>query len=74
MTIKIIANDIEIDGIKVARLLDMNASMREELESMVEEMNRKGRIATIPDEQIEDAYNSGKSDGYAEGREDANSD
>ena len=74
MRIKMIGNDIEIDGIKVARVLDISATLRSDFEMLIEQIDERQGVVGVTDEEIKEAYDSGKSDGYAEGREDANSD
>ena len=69
-----IGNDIEIDGIKVARVLDISATLRSDFEMLIEQIDERQGDVGVTDEEIKEAYDSGKSDGYAEGREDANSD
>jgi hypothetical protein len=81
--IKLIGNDIEIDGQKVARVLDIYPTLRSDLEDFinkadgykdldneVEDLNKK-LATTVAD--ANEAYEDGKIDGYAEGKEDANS-
>ena len=83
MTIKVIGNDIEIDGEKVARILDLNATTRHRLHEYIENANGYPEILkaatelqkelVLFEESAKKAYSDGKSDGYAEGREDAQS-
>jgi len=78
--IRLVGNDIEIDGQKVARVLDLYSSLRSCLEEFIDkadsykELDAKAksldeRIKTLTAEASE-AYDAGKTDGYAEGRED----
>ena len=74
MRIRIIGNDIEVYGIKVARILDINRSLREDFESLIEKLdsvddNKISEQKEI-DKKIQEAYTFGKVDGYAEGRDD----
>ena len=79
--IKLIGNDIEIDGQKVARVLDIYPALRSNLEDFinkaddykdldneVEDLNKKLATAVA---DANEAYEDGKIDGYAEGKEDA---
>ncbi len=82
--IRLIGNDIEIDNQKVARVLDISASMMDDLRSFIHKANNYDNI----DDKVEDlqkqiteveknsqsAYSEGKIDGYAEGREHGTSD
>lgn len=43
MNIRIIGNDIEIDGEKVARVFDMRATLRGQLEEAIEKAERYER-------------------------------
>ena len=83
MTIRMIGNDIEIDGVKVARILDINATTRDRLYEYVENANGYQEVLkaatelqtelVLSEESAEEAYSVGKSDGYAQGREDGTS-
>ena len=81
--IKLIGNDIEIDGQKVARVLDIYPALRSNLEDFinkaddykdldneVEDLNKKLATAVA---DANEAYEDGKIDGYAEGKEDGQS-
>ena len=59
MEFKIIGNDLEFGGQKVARLFDVNASTRQRLDAAMERLN-------IIDEEMEDAYEKGYKDGRSE--------
>ena len=81
--LKLIGNDIEIDGQKVARVLDIYPALRSNLEDFinkaddykdldneVEDLNKKLATAVA---DANEAYEDGKIDGYAEGKEDGQS-
>lgn len=80
VTIKLIGNDIEIDGQKVSRVLDISASLRQQLADFLERANHheiektsfdklQGQLLQA-EQDAQSAYSDGKADGYAEGRED----
>lgn len=81
MAIKMIGNDIEIDGQKVARILDINATNRHRLYEYIENANSYPEVLkaatelqtelVLSEESAQKAYSDGKSDGYAEGKQDA---
>jgi hypothetical protein len=86
MGIQIIGNDIEIDGEKVARILDIRASLRHTLEDYVDRADgakdSDKLISKLEDElkqaneEIEEAKEKEEeiySQGYSEGKNDANS-
>ena len=83
VTIRLIGNDIEIDGQKVARVLDISASLMAELDAFIEKANRHDTVEKKADEfqgqllqaeqDAQSAYSVGKADGYAEGKEDGTS-
>ena len=83
VTIRLIGNDIEIDGQKVARVLDISASLMAELDAFIEKANRQDTVEKKADEfqgqllqaeqDAQSAYSDGKADGYAEGKEDGTS-
>jgi|TARA_R110000796_G_scaffold241123_1_gene362411 hypothetical protein len=59
MDIRIIGNDIELGGEKVARIFDVRATLRSELESLINK-------ADTYDEEIKKAYDRGHDDGTEE--------
>jgi flagellar biosynthesis/type III secretory pathway protein FliH len=76
----LIGNDIEIDGQKVSRVLDISASLRQQLADFLERANNheiektsfdklQGQLLQA-EQDAQSAYSDGKADGYAEGRED----
>jgi len=78
MSIRLIGNDIEIDGQKVARVLDINSSLRMALEDYVRQADEYEKLSSEAsslhtevielEKSREQAYEDGKSDGYLEGR------
>ena len=81
MSIRIIGNDLEINGEKVARVLDIRGTLHRLLEEYIEKADTFDEIEKERDdikeenEELKDekqeAYNDGHSDGYAEGKKDA---
>tara|TARA_R100001015_G_C4629178_1_gene189824 strand:+ start:732 stop:983 length:252 start_codon:yes stop_codon:yes gene_type:complete len=81
MSIRLIGNDIEIDGQKVARVLDINSSLRMALEDYVRQADEYEQLSSetssLHTDVIEleksraEAYEEGKADGYAEGKNNA---
>lgn len=79
MSIRLIGNDIEIDGRKVARVLDINASLRMRLEDYIRQADEYQKLSEETSSlhtdvinlqnNLEKSYEDGKRDGYAEGRE-----
>ena len=67
MSIRIIGNDIELGGEKVARIFDVRATLRAELEDLINK-------ADIYEQEIKKAYDRGHDDGTEEeaGRHEAN--
>jgi len=78
MTIRMIGNDIEIDGQKVARILDVNSTTQQRLYEYIENANGYAEVIKAVNElqselvlfeySAEKAYNDGRSDGFAEGK------
>ena len=60
MELKLIGNDLELDGIKVARVFDIKGTILGNFEEMIERANAK-------EKDSEDKYNQG----YEEGKSDA---
>jgi hypothetical protein len=81
--IRVSGDYIELDNIRVAEILDIDASTRYRLEEYINYANDYREIKEVADslrislshqEKIASkAYNEGKIDGYAEGRADVNS-
>ena len=71
MEVRIIGNDIEIDGEKVARIFDIRATLMSKLEEAVEQASRDLDAEFKEEEEV--SYESGKSQGFAEGKEHAES-
>lgn len=67
MDVRISGNDIEIDGEKVARIFDIRATLLSKLEDAVEQASRD-----LKEEETVN-YESGKAEGFAEGKEHAES-
>jgi len=67
MEIRIIGNDIEIDGEKVARIFDIRPTLRTRLEEAIEIVNQEED--KNPDEEYQLGFGEGKSEGYSEGYE-----
>ena len=55
MELRIRGNDIELDGIKVARLFDIRTYQRQELESLFDKANNY-------QDYVDKAFNKGKED------------
>jgi flagellar biosynthesis/type III secretory pathway protein FliH len=80
MSIRIIGNDIEINGEKVARILDIRPTLLDRLIAYIEAANTYSSIVdeildlkdqlSLEKQKSEEAYDDGKNDGYAEGKED----
>ena len=84
MGIKIIGNDIEIDGEKVARILDIRTTLRDQLEDYIAKADMSEEVDNELS-QVEDELKESQSDletmkdevdeafsrGYAEGKNDA---
>jgi F0F1-type ATP synthase membrane subunit b/b' len=86
MGIQITGNDIEIDGEKVARILDTRSTLNDKLEDYIAKADASEEIdeelSQVKDElkevknnldDIQDQTNEAFSRGYAEGKNDANS-
>tara|TARA_A100001518_G_C1175568_1_gene25476 strand:+ start:271 stop:519 length:249 start_codon:yes stop_codon:yes gene_type:complete len=81
MSIRLIGNDIEIDGQKVARVLDINSSLRMSLEDYVRQADEYEKLSSetssLHTDVIEleklrvEAYEEGRADGYSEGKNNA---
>jgi flagellar biosynthesis/type III secretory pathway protein FliH len=73
MNIRIIGNDIEIDGEKVARVFDVRATLRGQLEEAIDKAERYERMVDHKQSESEDAYEKGfeqgKELGLEEGRQ-----
>ena len=82
--IRLIGDDLELDGAKVAKILDIGASERSRLEkyisyandyenlqkSIAEDLDKLKDDLLHQEEIASRAYNEGKTDGYAEGKND----
>ena len=62
LELRLIGNDIEIDREKVARVFDVRATLRWELEKAIERAN-------VSDDDIEARINEAYEKGYDEGKE-----
>jgi flagellar biosynthesis/type III secretory pathway protein FliH len=81
MSIRLIGNDIEIDGQKVARVLDITSSLRMSLEDYVRQADEYEQLSSetsslhtnvIELEKLRvEAYEEGRADGYSEGKNNA---
>lgn len=81
MSIRLIGNDIEIDGQKVARVLDITSSLRMSLEDYVRQADEYEQLSSetssLHTDVIEleklrvEAYEEGRADGYSEGKNNA---
>ena len=73
MNIRIIGNDIEIDGEKVARVFDVRATLRDRLEEAIDKAERYERMVDHKQSESEDYYEKGfeqgKELGLEEGRQ-----
>jgi len=67
MEVRIIGNDIEIDGEKVARIFDIRATLMSKLEEAVEQASRDLDAEFKEEEEVN--YESGKAEGFIEGKE-----
>ena len=65
MNIRIIGNDIEIDGEKVARVFDVRATLRDRLEEAIDKAERYERMVDHKESESEDCYEKG----FEQGRE-----
>ena len=61
MELRIRGNDIELDGIKVARLFDIRTYQRQELESLFDKANNY-------QDDVDKAFNKGKEDDWKSNR------
>lgn len=66
INIKLIGNDIELDGVKVARVFDLSGTVRSQLE---EAIDIASGINLELDEIKEKEYDRGHEKGYEEGWE-----
>ena len=67
MDVRIVNNDIEIDGEKVARIFDVRATLMSKLEEAVEQASRDLDAEFKKEEEVN--YESGRAQGFAEGKE-----
>ena len=71
MSIRLIGNDIEIDGRKVARVLDINASLRMRLEDYIRQADEYQKLSEEPSSLrmiLDSCVEMDQSDGYSEGK------
>ena len=59
MYLRIINNDLELDGVKVARLLDITGTVLGNFEEMIERANDYEKIA---EQEYEKGYEKGRED------------
>ena len=64
MELKLIGNDLELDGIKVARVFDIKGTILGNFEEMIERANTK-------EKDFENKYHEGYEKGYEKGKSDA---
>ena len=73
MNIRIIGNDIEIDGEKVARIFDVRATLKDRLSGAIDMAAAYEPMQEHKNSEIEDAYEKGyeqgKEVGFEEGRQ-----
>ena len=67
MDVRIVNNDIEIDGEKVARIFDIRATLLSKLEEAVDQASRDLDAEFKEEEYVN--YESGRAQGFAEGKE-----
>jgi flagellar biosynthesis/type III secretory pathway protein FliH len=65
MNIRIIGNDIELEGEKVARIFDIRATLRDRLVEAIDRAERYDRAIENGNDKAEDAYEKG----YEQGKE-----
>jgi hypothetical protein len=78
--IRVIGDYLELDGIRVAKVLEIDASTRSKLEEYINYSNDYKKVEEAANSLQEDlvhqeiiankAYSEGKADGYAEGKAD----
>jgi flagellar biosynthesis/type III secretory pathway protein FliH len=69
MDIKIVGNDIELGGEKVARIFDIRASLRGELQDAIDNAERYDRAIEDGNDKAEDAFSKGYDQGWEVGNE-----
>lgn len=69
MNIRIIGNDIEIDGEKVARIFDVRATLKDRLSDAIDMAAAYEPMQEHKNSEIEDAYEKGFEKGLQEGYE-----